>query len=138
MTNTRKTSEAREKELRLALARIQHGRARSKETKVSIAAVARESGVSRALIHNHYPSIAEAIREAQGHSSRVQRDVKHQELRVERERNRALRLEIEELRAKFSKLASLNETLLADNLTLKALQLNTNQPQDSVVFSGQV
>ncbi|MNE62126.1 hypothetical protein D3C80_1573910 [compost metagenome] len=100
--------------------------------------MARESGVSRALIHNHYPSIAEAIREAQGHSSRVQRDVKHQELRVERERNRALRLEIEELRAKFSKLASLNETLLADNLTLKALQLNTNQPQDSVVFSGQV
>ncbi|MNO79482.1 hypothetical protein D3C76_706520 [compost metagenome] len=120
MTNTRKTSEVREKELRLALARIQHGRARSKETKVSIAAVARESGVSRALIHNHYPSIAEAIREAQGHSSRVQRDAKHQELRAERERNRALRLEIEELRAKIYRLASLNETLLAENLALKA------------------
>ncbi|MBB6157641.1 AcrR family transcriptional regulator [Pseudomonas sp. JAI115] len=122
MTIAYKTSEVREKELRLALARIQHGRARSGETKVSIAAVAREAGVSRALIHNHYPGIAEVIREAQGHSSRVQRDVKHQKLQAERDRNRALRLEIEELREKISKLASLNEMLRVENLALKSIQ----------------
>lgn len=122
MTITHKTSEVREKELRLALARIQHGRAHSGETKVSIAAVARESGVSRALIHNHYPGIAEAIREVQGHSSRAKRDVKHQKLRAERDRNRALRLEIEELREKISRLASLNEMLLLDNLALKSMK----------------
>lgn len=127
MTTAHKASEVREKELRLALTRIQHGRARSGETKVSIAAVARESGVSRALIHNHYPGVAEAIREAQGHSSRAQRDVKQKKLRAERDRNRALRLEIEELRKKVSRLASLNENLLVENLTLKSMQFVTNE-----------
>ena len=77
MKTTRKTSDSRERDLRLALARIQRGRAHTGESKVTIAAVAREAGVSTALIHNHYPNVAEAVREAQGRSSRAQRDVKH-------------------------------------------------------------
>lgn len=109
MTTIRKPSDARERDLQLALARIQRGRAHTGETKVTIAAVAREAGVSTALIHNHYPIIAEAIRDAQGRSSRAQRDVKHQDLRAEREKNRALRKEIEELRAKVARLASIND-----------------------------
>lgn len=122
MTIRRKPADAREKELMLALHRIERGRAKTDEKKVTIAAVAREAGVSAALIHNHYPNIAEAIREVQGRSSRAQRDVKHQDLRAEREKGRALRLEIEELRAKVASLASLNEVLINENRILKAKQ----------------
>lgn len=122
MTIKRKPSASRERDLQLALARIQRGRAHSGESKVTIAAVAREAGVSTALIHNHYPNVAEVIREAQGRSSRAQRDVKHQDLLAEREKNRTLREEIEELRAKVASLASINEVLIADTRVLKAKQ----------------
>ncbi|MEZ5437263.1 MAG: TetR family transcriptional regulator [Lysobacteraceae bacterium] len=119
---TRKPGDAREKDLLLALSRIQRGRAHTKETKVTIASVAREAGVSTALIHNHYPRIADTIREAQGRSSRAVRDLKHQELRAERERNKTLRAENAELTAQVAKLASINEVLLAENRTLKAMK----------------
>lgn len=122
MTPKRKSSDLRERDLRLALVRIQRGRAHTGETRVTIAAVAREAGVSTALIHNHYPVIAEAIREAQGRASRAQRDVKHQDLRAERAKNRVLRQEIEELRTKVARLASINEVLMAENRVLKAKQ----------------
>ncbi|MBO0505828.1 TetR family transcriptional regulator [Aeromonas veronii] len=122
MTTKRKPSDVRERDLQLALARIQRGRAHTGESKVTIASVAREAGVSTALIHNHYPIIAEAIRDAQGRSSRAQRDVKHQDLRAEREKNHVLRQEIEGLRAKVASLASINEVLIAENRLLKAKQ----------------
>ena len=120
MKTTRKTSDSRERDLRLALARIQRGRAHTGESKVTIAAVAREAGVSTALIHNHYPNVAEAVREAQGRSSRAQRDVKHQYLIAEREKNKLLRQELEELRLKTADLASINEVLMAELRALKA------------------
>lgn len=119
-TTKYKPAEDREKDLKLALHRIQKGRAHTGETKVTIAAVAREAGVSTALIHNYYPVIAEAIREAQGRSSRVMRDVKQQDLITERRKSAAYRLEIEELRAKVASLASVNEVLLDENRVLKA------------------
>ena len=115
-----KPAEDREKDLRLALSRIQRGRSQRGETKVSVAAVAREAGVSTALIHNYYPSIAEAIREAQGRSSRAMRDVKHQDLIAERKKSQEYRQEIKELRTKLAQLASINEVLLDDNRGLKA------------------
>lgn len=110
----------REKDLKLALLRIQKGRTRIGETKVTIAAVAREAGVSTSLIHNYYPGIAEIVREAQGRSSRAMRDVKHQDLIAERKKSAAYRQEIEELRAKVANLASINEVLLDENRVLKA------------------
>ncbi|MCP1457597.1 TetR/AcrR family transcriptional regulator [Pseudomonas kilonensis] len=119
MMNKRKPSEARERDLQLALTRIQRGRSHTGETKITIAAVAREAGVSTALIHNHYPHIAEAIREAQGRSSRIQRDLKAQDLSTQRDKNRVLRQEIKELRNKVASLASINEVLLAENTALK-------------------
>ena len=115
-----KLAEDREKDLKLALLRIQKGRAHTKESKVTIAAVAREAGVSTALIHNHYPQIAEAIREAQGRSSRAMRDVKQQDLIAERKKSAVYRQEIEELRGKVANLASINEVLMYDNRVLKA------------------
>ena len=115
-----KPAEDREKDLKLALFRIQKGRARNGESKVSIAAVAREAGISTALIHNHYPRIAEAIREAQGRSSRAMRDEKQQDLMSERKKSAAYRQEIEELLAKVANLASINEVLMDENRVLKA------------------
>ncbi|UVM05745.1 TetR family transcriptional regulator [Pseudomonas laurylsulfatiphila] len=126
MTIKRKPSDAREKDLRLALYRIVRGRSKAGETKVTIAAVAREAAVSTALIHNHYPSIAEAIREAQGRSSRAQRDGKQQDLRAEQEKNRILRQELQELREKVARLASINEVLLNENRVLAAKRKNPN------------
>lgn len=126
----------REKDLKLALYRIQKGRAHTGESKISIAAVAREAGVSTALIHNHYPAIADVIREAQGRSSRAMRDVKHQDLLAERKKSAAYRLEITELQAKVAYLASINEVLFDENRALKAkmadrkvVDLTARQPQ---------
>lgn len=110
----------RAKDLKLAIYAIQKGRGRTCETKVTIAAVAREAGVSTALIHNHYPAIAEEIRQIQGRSSRAMRDVKHQDLIAERQKSKGYRHEIEELQAKLARLASINEVLLYENETLKA------------------
>lgn len=121
-----KPAENREKDLRLALYRIQKGRAHTGETKVTIASVAREAGVSAALIHNYYPEIAEAVREVQGRSSRAMRDVKQQDLLAEQKKSATYRQQIEELKAKVEKLASINEVLLDDNRVLKDKKNNHN------------
>lgn len=122
MSHQRKSASARENDLRLAMFRIERGRSRTKATKISIASVAREAGVSPALIHNHYPGIADAIRQAQGRSSRQLRDTKHEQLKLkaEREKTRALRCDVEQLRSDVGRLASINEVLLAENAVLKA------------------
>lgn len=92
----------------------------TRETKVTFAAVTRESGVSTALIHSYYPSIAEAIREAQGRFNRALRDMKHQDLIAERKKSADYRQELEELRMKIAHLAPVNEVILDENRTLKA------------------
>lgn len=118
----RKRSEDREKDLRMAMLRIKRGRAHTKATKVSVAAVAREAGVTPALIHNHYPHIAEDIRTAVGRSTRAQRDSKHEELKAARDRNRELRVVIERLELLVRNLASENEVLIMENRVLRAAQ----------------
>lgn len=117
---TRKSAKDRERELRLAMQRIKRGKAQSGDTKLSIAAVAREAGITSALIHNHYPAIAEEIRQAQGKNSRAQRDAKHTELKDERQKNRELREELRLIHGDVARLASINETLTAENVALKA------------------
>lgn len=120
MSQNRKTAEMREKDLRLAMSRIGRGRARTGASRITVTSVAREAGVSAALIHNHYPSIAERIRQEQGRGSRAQRDAKHQELKVEREKARELRREIECLRTDVRRLSSINEVLLAECARLRS------------------
>ena len=85
MSEERKTAGVRDRELRLAITRIEKGRSKANESNLTIAAVAREAGVSTALIHNCHPDIAELIRQSQGRSSRAQRDAKQLELKAERE-----------------------------------------------------
>lgn len=120
MSEKRLTKDVREQQLRLAISRIKRGRARTKAVKVTFASVAREAGVSAALIHNHHDSIAELIREEQGRSSRAQRDAKHSELKAEREKNRALREEATELQRQIARLASINEVLTIELRVLRA------------------
>ena len=120
MSQTRKTAQTREKDLRLAMLRIQRGRSHTGATRITVASVAREVGVSAALIHNHYPTIADAIRQHQGRDSRAQRDAKHQALTQERERARELRREIASLRADVRRLSSINEVLLTERAALRS------------------
>ena len=120
MKEQHKPAALREKELQLAMHRIVRGRSHTKATKLTIAAVAREAGVSTALIHNHYPGIAEAIRKAQGRASRTRLDAKHQELKTLEARNKELRAEIDSLRTQVASIASLNEVLVLERQVLKA------------------
>jgi len=116
----RKTANVREKELRLAMLRIKHGKAHTGATRVSILSVAKEAGVSDSLIHNQYPAVAEQIRREQGRDGRAQRDAKHQALKKEREKNVDLRQEISALQIDVKRLSSINEVLHAENRTLRA------------------
>ncbi|MBP6078955.1 MAG: hypothetical protein KA505_09110 [Xanthomonadales bacterium] len=120
MSDKRLTSDVRDKQLRLAITRIERGRSREKDAKLTIASVAREAGVSTALIHNHHPQIAELVRDAQGRSSRAQRDAKHSELKDEREKNKLLRDERDALLRRVAMLASINEVLSIEVRDLKA------------------
>lgn len=110
---------SREQQLRLLAKQIKvRGQAEGK--KLTFLAVAEAAGVSTALIHNHYPKVAEYIRELQGKSSRAQRDAKHEELIAERGKSKSLRQEVRELQTKVRALASINETLLTELSELRA------------------
>lgn len=115
----KKTAEVRTKELTMAILRIQKGRSRIGETKLSIAAVAREADVSTSLIHNHYPKIAERINAEAGRSSKKQLDTKQEQFKAAKQKSRGLRAEVIEWKAKFTKLASINEVLADENRRLK-------------------
>lgn len=88
--------------------------------KISIALVARIAGVTPGLIHNTYPAVAEKIRLLMGKSVRAQRDSKHQALMVEKEKNRVLRAENDQLLEELVRIASVNQRLLFEMAELKA------------------
>lgn len=103
-------------ELRLALNRLQkHG------VKISIAAVAKEAGVTNALLHNCYPDFAEEIRSLTGKVVRAQRNENRDLLLLEREKNRQLREQIDSQMKDIVKLASINESLRAEISLHKAI-----------------
>ncbi|EPL9570933.1 TetR family transcriptional regulator [Providencia rettgeri] len=87
--------------------------------KISIASVARAAGITPSLIHNSYPAVAERIRIIMGKSVRTQRDSKHQALMVEKEKNRALRIEKNQLLEELARIASVNQRLLFEMAELK-------------------
>jgi len=89
--------------------------------KISIASVARAAGVTPGLIHNTYPAVAERIRIIMGKSVRTQRDSKHQALMVEKEKNRALRVENGQLLEELARIASVNQRLLFEMSELRAV-----------------
>lgn len=119
MSKNRKSAEAREKDLRFAMLRIKRGRSNTGATQVSIASVAREAGVSPGLIHNHYPQVADAIRLEQARHGRDRRKRRQDEVKKGREKARALRGDVTDLRAKVARLASINEVLQFENESLR-------------------
>jgi hypothetical protein len=88
---------------------------------INIAAVAREAGVTSALIHNTYPDQAEQIRQLMGKGSREQRDASRQALVSEKDASRVLREENKLLRADLEKLASINQKLLLELSVLRGV-----------------
>lgn len=122
----RKNAASRELDLKLAIRRIETGKSNSGVAKLSIVGVAQEAGVSSALIHNHYPAIAELIRAKQGATSRRQRDNKKNLLDVERKKNIELRHALKECKNEINKLATINEMLLCDYKELKAKNESCN------------
>ncbi len=119
---------ATEKKLLDALKRIQHGRTRVVQSnrKLSIASVAEEAGVSRATIHNRYPRVAEEIRTAlgQGYREKIVKELETQ--REMRGTIKALRKEIEGLKAAKVKLVSINESLEAELRQIRAIVKSKN------------
>ncbi|KIL02662.1 TetR family transcriptional regulator [Stutzerimonas stutzeri] len=91
------------------------------DEKLSITSVARAAGVTPGLIHNTYPGVAERIRNLIGKSVRAQRDSKHLALMSEKEKNRALRAENDQLLAEVARLASVNQQLIFEMIQLKGV-----------------
>lgn len=89
--------------------------------RITISAVAKVAGITPALIHNTYPDLAEQIRGLSGKATRAQRDAKHNALMKEREANKALRVENIVLKGDVARLASVNQTLLAEMAVLKGI-----------------
>ncbi|HVW51616.1 MAG TPA: TetR family transcriptional regulator [Trinickia sp.] len=122
---TRKTAEARKKDFELAILRIEHGRARTKSARLNIQAVAAEVGVSAALIHNHYRTVADFINDKNPRqSSRIERN--KSELALERAKNAELKAELTDCRKRIAKLTTINEVLIAERDELKAKLQSSN------------
>ena len=68
--------------------------------------MAREAGVSAALIHNHYPEVAEQIHVHENQAYRAQRDAKLDEVKRLKATNRDLRADIADLSAPLAEGAS--------------------------------
>jgi AcrR family transcriptional regulator len=88
--------------------------------RISIAAVAREAGVSNATIHNRYPDIAERVRALHVNASRQRpkalpetSDILHRKLREARQ-------EIEQLKTDLTRSQSINLRLTKENELLHA------------------
>ena len=111
------------KRIRLAIVRLEKDQPKvvEKGRKVSVAAVAEEAGVSRALIHKDYPDLMERIRGNANKAIQRQRDEKHEKLKEERFKNRQLRQKIVDLTEQRNELASKNATLELENRRLSAI-----------------
>jgi len=116
------------KAVRLAIIRIEKGRPNvvSDKRKMSVAAVAEEADVSRALIHRDCPDLLERIKGGVNKGIRQQRDAKQTELNEYKERNRELRSEVAELKAMLSKVQSQNATLIRKNMVLSGVSAKNN------------
>ena len=116
------------KRIRLAIVRLEKDQPKvvEKGRKVSVAAVAEEAGVSRALIHKDYPDLLERIRGNSDKAIQRQRDEKQEKLKEERFKNRQLREKIVDLTEQRNELASKNATLELENRRLSAILESKN------------
>lgn len=96
-------------------------RLQKRKLRVTIAAVAKEAGVTPALLHNTYPDVAEKIRSIYGRGTRAQRDAKHEEVIRLRAANRKLHEAKEQSEADVRRLASMLEGMRFELARLQAI-----------------
>ena len=102
-------------ELWEALARLQRT-----EVAPTIAALAREVGVTPALIHNRYGDVAKAVRRLSGREPGASEDSLKVALQRKQETARELRAENLDLRKQLQAMASVNEALRQEVRILQA------------------
>ena len=101
---------------------------------MSVAAVAEEAGVSRALIHRDCPELLERIKGGVNKDIRQQRDAQQTELNKYKDRNRELRSEVAELKAMLAKVQSQNATLIRKNMALSNVRAD-NSDVTQLIYS---
>jgi len=103
--------------VRKAIIRIEKGKPKlvDSKRKMSVAAVAEESCVSRALIHRDMPDLLERIKGGVNKGTRAERDSKHEELKACKDRTKELRNEVKSLQMQLSNMQSKNITLMLEN-----------------------
>jgi AcrR family transcriptional regulator len=107
--------------LELALRRLQHGKMRSNhDGRISIAAVAREAGVSNATIHNRYPEIAERVRALHARTSKDVTKAIPDTSEVLHKKLQQARKEIDQLKNDLVRSQSINLRLMRENDMLRA------------------
>jgi AcrR family transcriptional regulator len=115
--------------LELALRRLQLGRMQSGTSdRISIAAVAREAGVSNATIHNRYPDIAERVRALHVKASKRRTKPLPDSTDTLQRKLAEARKVIEQLKIDLVKSQSINLRLAKENELLNARL--SNQKQD--------
>lgn len=112
----RELKDRRREELRRAILKLKNCGQR-----ISITAVAREVGVTPALLHNTYPDIAEEIRSLQGKNSRYQRDAAREEVARLRAENGKLREEKDRAEHQARQLASMLEAMRHELARVRAV-----------------
>ncbi len=114
--------------IRMAIVRIEKGKPKvvSLDRKISVTAVAEEAGVSDSLIHKDYTDLIQRIKKNQDKGYRSERNKKHDALKAEREKNRLLRQEIEELKLDNANLVSINVCLEEQLYTLTSVKNSKN------------
>lgn len=92
-----------------ALLRIQKGKPKivKKGRKLSIKSISEEAKISPSTIHNRYPDLADKIRGLLHKTPSERMTVQHSEMRKLRERNKALRKEIAQLKEDLAKSVSI-------------------------------
>ncbi|VVE46155.1 hypothetical protein PIN31115_04398 [Pandoraea iniqua] len=112
--------------LELAIKRIQHGIPKlvPPGQRISIAAVAREAGVSNATIHNRYPDIADAVRQLIGEGALAKADTERNRLKECQAKLTELRKEHAQLMIDLQRSQSINLRLLKENELLRKNSFN--------------
>ncbi|MFM0470450.1 TetR family transcriptional regulator [Paraburkholderia strydomiana] len=118
MTNQGSTTRRR---LELALHRLQRTTLQAESgSRLSIAAVAREAGVSNATIHNRYPDIAARIRRLQLTPGRRRAKTPIDSTDALQRRYMNAKTEIDELKAALAKSLSINLRIAKENELLRS------------------
>ena len=113
---------ATHKAIRQAIVRIEKGKPKvvTLTRKMSVMAVAEESGFSRALIHRDHKDLANRINGGVKKEVGARLSESQKKLADERVKAKALRVDIKELKAALAEMTSMNVTLLLENRRLHA------------------